>query len=1349
MSRHFIKSIEYHLPEVLQYKLHNPDAEFFFYVIIILFVVVLVVGFIFWKMAIKVKEKIPEPVRAALHRQVSTIKEFVVPTSGPRFRKRDKISFMGQKLVKRVKAAGNYVKGGQYMQGRKRRAIAKFAKRWLGGHQISPETIGLKFRSPMPLEYLEEDNNLGGHGVLPEQLKFVLQNMRVFGHFEQPIFLELLNKIEYISVPANQFLFRVGDPDENIFIVQSGKLNVYANEPNEAIQSLKHVKPGDSIMSLLSFLDHLSGKAKPYRTVSAKALADTKVIKLPFSAFKLAFEKYPDAYLRVVQVVMIRLQRVTLLALHQYLGLGTELISTKHRGFKPQKISPEDTEDDAENLDAKKDNLESTRLTDPDLEQELSKSPPSALQIQMSQAGNPLNSSQKNRRASEDKREQLMRFALNTYQDQLGLESEATLEGKVELRDIPDGYRIMEEDSLKDAALVLVVQGCFTVSQKLDGKEQEVHLCYPGGLLGQLQVLTGEPSFFTVQARQSSKVATLSRQVVYDIMSKQPDVTLHLARSVIDHMSQFVRSIDFALDWVLIDSGKALYHQGDESDSTYVVLSGRLRSVKENKNGNKEMVAEYGRGELCGIIEMLMEVPRSTTLMAVRDTEIAKLPAGLINAIKLKHPVVVSRLINLLGKRLLSLQMPSQMNQPQIAGDDTKSSFTTVAVIGITSDVPLSAFTYELTNCLKTIGAALRISPDVVKVNLGPTALEQGNEYKLTSWLGSQEDQHRMVVYECDPVEKLTPWTQVSIRHADCILLLARADQSPAISQFEEKLETMSLRTTKELVLLHTEETLLPKGTAKWLENRSWISGHHHMKIPNKMFAKRSERKISDHYQRLTGSGVKPDIHSDFSRLARTLTGTSVGLVLGGGGARGCSHVGMIKAILEAGIPIDRVAGVSIGALMGGAWCMERDIREMTIKARNFCMKMSEKWRLVIELTYPTVSLFTGFGFNGLIEEVFGDCQIEDLWLPYFTITTDISVSSMRIHESGSLWRYVRSSMSLASYMPPLCDPVDGHLLLDGGYVNNLPADIMHKKGAKHILAVDVGSQDDSDLENYGDWLSGWHLLWRRWNPFAGPIKIPSQADIQIRLAYVSCTRLLEEVKNSTYCDYIRPPIDKYATLQFDAFDEIRDVGYYHGQTYFAGLRKAGQLGWINSEKSHSRRGSLEDLGTIQSPLKTACGNYARFTDLAEVVCRVRQSTPDRQFAMEDSLEMLDTDSNEDDEFNDDDSDLITDPEDYYLDEDMESGFISHPGHDDTQPLGISMSSHGLVDTGGGSTPMSRSSSNSGRGSGPPAASSTSGRGSGGGPPARSKNSIAGGRATRNSSLPSHKGSGSGQAEDQ
>lgn len=98
-----------------------------------------------------------------------------------------------------------------------------------------------------------------------------------------------------------------------------------------------------------------------------------------------------------------------------------------------------------------------------------------------------------------------------------------------------------------------------------------------------------------------------------------------------------------------------LFRQGDESDCTYIVLSGRLRSVITRHNGKKELVGEYGRGDLVGIVETLTQNVRSTTIMAVRDTELAKMPEGLLNAIKLKYPMVVSRLINLLGHRILGL----------------------------------------------------------------------------------------------------------------------------------------------------------------------------------------------------------------------------------------------------------------------------------------------------------------------------------------------------------------------------------------------------------------------------------------------------------------------------------------------------------------------------------------------------------------------------------------------------------------------------------------------------------------------------------------------------------------------
>merc|ERR1719210_3180076 len=247
---------KFYLPDELLYKINNPDLEFILHLSIVIAIIILISSFIAWKMGKKVKEKIPENIK----KKVQAAKEFVVPPSGPRFRKRDKIAFVGQKMVKRVQAASSYIRGGQ---GRKRKAIAKFAKRLLG-QGGSPEIIGQNFKLDLPLEYLEEDTFDIGSGVMPQQLRFVLQNMRVFGHFEHPIFLELVKQIEYMTVSTNQHLFKVGDPDENIFIVQSGNVNVYASDVDGGCvnTTLKHVYPGDGIMSLLSFLDHLAGYNK-------------------------------------------------------------------------------------------------------------------------------------------------------------------------------------------------------------------------------------------------------------------------------------------------------------------------------------------------------------------------------------------------------------------------------------------------------------------------------------------------------------------------------------------------------------------------------------------------------------------------------------------------------------------------------------------------------------------------------------------------------------------------------------------------------------------------------------------------------------------------------------------------------------------------------------------------------------------------------------------------------------------------------------------------------------------------------------------------------------------------------
>ena len=264
---------------------------------------------------------------------LKAVKEFVAPGKGPRFRKRDRLLFLSRRALRNAKAVGTYIRGGQ---GRKRRDMARLVKR-VFLHNASPDPQSQMLRPDLPEGYLEEDFMREGEEQdnIPVALVLVLKNLRVFGHFENTMLLELVRSIEYVTLRPGECLFRVGDPDRNMYVVESGALRVYCDNQGggeERQIELKTVRPGEAIVSLLSFLDHLGGKREAYKTVSAQATKESQVIKISFDSFKNAFQKFPGSMTRVVRVIMVRLQRVTFLALHQYMGLDSELMKSQPRG---------------------------------------------------------------------------------------------------------------------------------------------------------------------------------------------------------------------------------------------------------------------------------------------------------------------------------------------------------------------------------------------------------------------------------------------------------------------------------------------------------------------------------------------------------------------------------------------------------------------------------------------------------------------------------------------------------------------------------------------------------------------------------------------------------------------------------------------------------------------------------------------------------------------------------------------------------------------------------------------------------------------------------------------------------
>ncbi|CAG01292.1 unnamed protein product, partial [Tetraodon nigroviridis] len=1312
-----------------------------------------------------------------------------------RFRKRDKVMFYGRKIMRKVS-------------------------------QSTFSLVGTSSSTRPSLKKRQMMHNIA---------------KKVLGHFEKPLFLELCKHMVFVQFQQGEHVFRPGQPDSSIYVVKDGKLELCLTGSDGKESVVKEVYPGDSVHSLLSILDVITvgftnnllthahtrvlhaahccantqpgrcansrkqselsvavGHQKPYKTVSARAAEFSSVLCLPVEAFLSIFEKYPESLVRVVQIIMVRLQRVTVLALHNYLGLTNELFSHEMHPSRLLPASPHVSRSSPSrhgkrfgSLSVPEEHREAALKNGRTGGEQGKEGAGPTLSRAVSMPGD-ISSMQKSLRSdlgpergraflstedgnigsafravSQEQREKRVTVdevpsGIYLYPEEesgadtsptpvttryssalieegrkeilklMGVEDPSLLNGRLTLHHAKAGA-VLARQGDQDVSLHFVLSGCLHVYQRMINKQEAICLfvTHPGEMVGQLAVLTGEPLIFTIKAVRDCTYLKMSKSDFYEIMREQPSVVLRTAHTVAIRMSAFVRQMDFAIDWMAVEAGRALYRftalpwftvcvcvcvcthicnigvclypsrQDDQSDCTYIVLNGRLRSVIRKANGKKELVAEYGRGDLIGVVEALTKQPRATTVHAVRDTELVKLPEGTLTSIKRQYPQVVTRLIHLLGQKILgnlqqgrgpfsgsAFSLPSMTTNTDVT--NPASNLSTVAVLPVCDEVPINAFNLELSHALSAIGPTLLLTSDIIRERLGASALDIIHEYRLSGWLAQQEDVHRIVLYQTD--NRMTPWTQRCIRQADCILIVGLGDQEPTLGELEQMLENTAVRALKKLVLLHKEDGPGPSRTVEWLNMRSWCSGHLHLKCPRRVFSRRSPIKLvrsrlsccwltwkgwdkvfvcsvftqRDLYEKVFEK--TPDRHSDFSRLARVLTGNSIALVLGGGGARGCSHVGVIKAMEETGIPIDIVGGTSIGSFIGALYADERSAVRTKQRAREWSKAMNSVFKTVLDLTYPITSMFSGSAFNSSIYKVFQDKQAEDLWLPYFNVTTDITASAMRVHQDGcvwryvrasasytpylpplcdpkdghllvdgcyvnnvpgSLWRYVRASMTLSGYLPPLCDPKDGNLLMDGGYINNLPgkwrwrpttrldqqvlgveyilaegavergvADIARNMGARTVIAIDVGSQDETDLCNYGDCLSGWWLLWKRLNPWAEKVKVPDMAEIQSRLAYVSCVRQLEVVKQSAYCEYIRPPIDRFNTMDFGKFDEIYDVGYQHGKVVFTGWARGDII--ENMLKDHRSA----DYNDSKIPDSCACSG-ADFTDLAEIVSRI------------------------------------------------------------------------------------------------------------------------------------------------
>ena len=332
----------------------------------------------------------------------------------------------------------------------------------------------------------------------------------------------------------------------------------------------------------------------------------------------------------------------------------------------------------------------------------------------------------------------------------------------------------------------------------------------------------------------------------------------------------------------------------------------------------------------------------------------------------------------------------------------------------------------------------------------------------------------------------------------------------PAAGEAALVADTRATNARRMLVLLQPSSDIPIAGTAAWL----------------------GPRRLNFHLH------VRADEPDDVERVARTLSGTAIGLVLAGGAARGFAHLGLHKAMREVGIAIDWIGGTSIGAIMGAAiatgWTPEHaiDIGRAGFTHRN----------PFGDYTIPLISLVRGRRMErALAKHLPG--KIEDMPLPFFAVSCNLDSGVINLHESGPVRHALRASAALPGVMPPAV--IAGQLAIDGAVLNNMPVDIMQTKPVGRIIAVDLASQKTYHVP-YESMPSPWAVLRGRLLPFLHQYRVPSLTTLMLKATELGTMARVRELGKRADL-LLQPPVRQFGMMNIKDYDKIVDAGYRYG----------------------------------------------------------------------------------------------------------------------------------------------------------------------------------------------------------
>ena len=576
------------------------------------------------------------------------------------------------------------------------------------------------------------------------------------------------------------------------------------------------------------------------------------------------------------------------------------------------------------------------------------------------------------------------------------------------------------------------------------------------------------------------------------------------------------------LRWVELPAGATLMRQGESGDAGYLLVSGRLRAYISEDGAPPRLVREMSRGEVIGELSMYTGDARSATVVAVRDCMLVRLDREHFEAL-----LATSASTSIVFTRQIIRRLQTQHQRRPLAAP------VTVGLMAVSEGVALGEFARALAAQLATHGRVRVIDAAAMDVAVDRAGAAAGDDAdcarRVAGALDDLEAQHDFLLLVAGPADDA--WSRRCIGHADELLLVADATCAPRVHPLERSLlagREPQAEAAEILVLLQPAAQSSPRGTAAWLARRP-VAGHVH---------------------------VRRGRDADIARLARLVSRNAVGLVLGGGGARGFAHLGVWRALQAAGVEIDCVGGTSIGAVMASLIAADPSLdRAIDIARRGFGVNPTGDYNWL-----PLVSLIKGGRARSAIErslaELAGEAvDIEDLWKNCFCIATNYSQAREQLLDRGPLTRALLASIAIPGALPPVVH--DGDLLCDGGTFNNFPVDRMRAmRGVGRVIGVDLGVRTARRIE-FPEVPDSWALLRDRLRPRgARRYRLPSLTSYLMNITILYSVSRQAESRALTDL-YFNPPLYKVGLLQWSRFDDILRQGERHATEVLQALPAA------------------------------------------------------------------------------------------------------------------------------------------------------------------------------------------------